>query len=89
MENILKRSKSHIYSALLKYGHSNFSLTILEYCDNLLAGGKKNVLKERIFICPQKIMSTISLKNAGAPFTGRKHSDESKTIMFDASLFSF
>jgi len=33
MENLLKRSKSHICSALLKYGHSNFSLEIIEYCE--------------------------------------------------------
>ena len=33
MENLLKRSQSHICSALLKYGHSNFSLTIIEYCE--------------------------------------------------------
>ena len=31
MENALKRSISHIYRALLKNGHVNFSLTILEY----------------------------------------------------------
>ena len=33
MENLLKMSKSHLCSALLKHGHSNFSLTILEYCE--------------------------------------------------------
>ena len=33
MENLLKRSQSHICSALLKYDHSNFSLIILEYCE--------------------------------------------------------
>jgi len=27
--------KSKIYSALLKYGHLNFKLEILEYCDNV------------------------------------------------------
>jgi len=32
MENYLQNSKSYIYNAILKYGHSNFSLTILEYC---------------------------------------------------------
>lgn len=30
---IVKRSKSIITSALLKYGHSNFKLEVLEYCD--------------------------------------------------------
>jgi hypothetical protein len=33
MEYELKRGRSHIYSAILKNGHSNFSLSILEYCD--------------------------------------------------------
>jgi group I intron endonuclease len=33
MENYLKNYKSYIYNAILKYGHSNFSLTIIEYCE--------------------------------------------------------
>jgi hypothetical protein len=33
LKNILKRSNSHICRALLKNGHSNFSVTILEYCE--------------------------------------------------------
>ena len=33
MENALNIARSHIYRALLKDGHDNFSLTILEYCD--------------------------------------------------------
>jgi len=33
MENPLKNSKSYIYNALLKHGHVNLSLTIIEYCD--------------------------------------------------------
>jgi group I intron endonuclease len=32
IEAKLKKSKSHIYNAILKYGHENFELTILEYC---------------------------------------------------------
>jgi len=40
MRNRLKRSRSIIYRAILKYGRDNFSLDILEYC-------KKNVLLER------------------------------------------
>jgi group I intron endonuclease len=40
MLNKLKVSKSFIYSALLKHGHVNFSLEILEYCE-------KDVLIER------------------------------------------
>ena len=33
LEGVLSRSKSHILSAIQKYGHSNFRLEILEYCD--------------------------------------------------------
>ena len=33
MENHLKNNQSYIYNALLKHGHENFSLTILEYCE--------------------------------------------------------
>jgi group I intron endonuclease len=32
MNYVLTQSKSYICSALLKHGHYNFSLTILEYC---------------------------------------------------------
>jgi len=32
MEDALKISNSNIYRALLKNGHENFSLTIIEYC---------------------------------------------------------
>jgi group I intron endonuclease len=34
MQNKLKTSQSHICNALLKHGLSNFSLTILEYCES-------------------------------------------------------
>jgi len=33
MESLIKKSKSHICSALLKDGRSNFSLEIIEYCE--------------------------------------------------------
>lgn len=33
LKNYLKNYKSKIYSAILKYGHLNFKLDILEYCD--------------------------------------------------------
>jgi hypothetical protein len=33
MKAELLRNRSLIYSAILKYGHDNFSLNILEYCD--------------------------------------------------------
>lgn len=33
MKTKIKLAQSAIYSAIIKYGHSNFSLSILEYCD--------------------------------------------------------
>jgi len=44
MKNKLKNSQSYIYNALLKHGHSNFSLTILEYCS------KKKMYRKRILL---------------------------------------
>lgn len=36
MKSHLLKNKNNIYSAILKYGHSNFSLEILEYCKSNL-----------------------------------------------------
>lgn len=36
-----KRTKSMIYSALLKYGYSNFKLEVLEYCDSKVLSCKE------------------------------------------------
>jgi group I intron endonuclease len=33
MKGVLEISKSKIYSAILKHGHENFSLSIIEYCE--------------------------------------------------------
>lgn len=34
LESEIKKGRSMINSALLKYGYSNFTLEILEYCDS-------------------------------------------------------
>jgi len=78
MEDALKRGISHIYRALLKNGHSNFSLTILEYCEvsDLLIREKHywDIFQPEYNIA----------KDPTAPMSGRTHSDKSKTIMSDA-----
>jgi hypothetical protein len=78
MESLLIRSKSHICSALLKYSYSNFSLTILEYCEvsDLLIREKHywNILQPEYNIA----------KEPGAPMSGRNHSPETKQKMSDA-----
>lgn len=56
-----------IYKALLKYGHSNFSLEILEYCD-------KDCVIEQYFIDFFKPRYNV-LKVAGSPL-GYKHTPE-------------
>ena len=73
--NSLKNSKSHIYNAILKHGHSNFSFTILEYCEPS---------REGFYLKKFNPEYNISL-NPSAPMSGRKHSDESKQIMSDAA----
>jgi hypothetical protein len=63
----LKKTSSIIYSSLLKYGYSNFSLDILEYCEpNLL------LKREQYYIDILNPEYNI-LRIAGSCF-GRKHS---------------
>jgi group I intron endonuclease len=70
----LKRKKSAIYSSLIKHGHSNFKLEILEYCD-----------KSNVIVREQAYMDLLSPeynlnKTAGSRF-GSKHSEETKRII--------
>jgi hypothetical protein len=74
MENSLKNSKSYIYNALLKYGHSNFSLTILEYCSPDIC-----IEREDYYLSSLPHEYNI-LPKAGSSL-GHKHSEESKKIM--------
>ena len=64
-----KKNRSLIYRSLIKYGHSNFSLEILEYCE-----------KDQVIIREQYYMDLLNpdyniLKFAGSSF-GYKHSPE-------------
>jgi excinuclease UvrABC nuclease subunit len=68
----------YICRALLKHGYSNFSLEILEYCEP-----DKCLIREKHYLDLLKPEYNISLDPA-APFSGRKHSEESKKIMSDA-----
>jgi len=79
MENALKRGISHIYRALLKNGHSNFSITILEYCSP-----DKCLIREKHYLDIFNPDYNIA-KNPTAPFFGRTHSDETKTILSDVN----
>jgi len=79
MELYLKKRNSSIYSALIKYGHSNFSLEILEYCEP-----SQVIEREQFYIDSLSPVYNI-LSIAGSKF-GFKHSDETKELMRIASL---
>jgi len=68
----------NICKALVKYGYSNFSLTILEYCSP-----SKCLEREDFYIKKLNPKYNIS-QDPTAPMSGRKHSDETKIIMSDA-----
>jgi group I intron endonuclease len=72
--NQLMRSNMYIYKAILKYGYSNFSLDILEYCEpNLL------ISREQYYLDTLKPEYNI-LKIAHS-FLGFKHSLKTRAIM--------
>ena len=77
MENHLKNNKSYIYNAILKHGHSNFSLIILDYCSP-----DKCIEREDFYLFSLPHEYNI-LNKAGSPL-GRTHSDATKKIMSDA-----
>jgi len=83
MEDALKRGISHIYRALLKNGHSKFSLTILEYCEP-----EQCIQREDYYLCSLPHEYNIA-KKAGAPMCGRKHSYKTKQILSDANTSLF
>ena len=87
INHLLSNTCMYICRALLKHGYPNFSrfavAEILEYCEvsDLLIREKHywDLLNPEYNIA----------KEPGAPFSGRKHSDESKQIMSEASFFCF
>lgn len=66
-----QKGSSIIYSALLKYGHENFKLDILEYCEPEIL-----IAREQYYIDLLKPEYNI-LKIANSRF-GRKHTEETK-----------
>src|SRR5205085_3448027 len=79
MENYLKNFKSSIYNAILKHGHSNFSLTILEYCSP-----EQCIEREDYYLSCLPHEYNI-LEKAGSRL-GHNHSDEIKQIISDAMI---
>ena len=75
---LLKNKCMAICCALIKHGFSKFSLTILEYCEV-----SELLEREKYWWKLFKPEYNIA-QDPSAPFSGRKHSDKSKTIMSDA-----
>lgn len=71
LEAEIKKNSSLIYKALLKYGYSNFSLEIFEYCD-----ADQTIHREQYYLDFFKPDYNL-LKKAGSSF-GFKHSEETK-----------
>jgi group I intron endonuclease len=74
IKNIGKGSSITIHKELLKYGHSNFSLDILEYCEPNV-----KFKREQYYFDILKPEYNI-LKKAGSSL-GFKHSTKTKLIM--------
>ena len=73
----LKKGKSAIYSAILKYGLSNFSLEILEYCSLSDA-----VLREQYYL--DWLNPEYNLLRIAGSTRGQKHSEETRKKISDA-----
>lgn len=74
MKRKVNKESSAIYSAILKYGHSNFSLDILEYCESEVL-----ISREQYYIDVLKPEYNI-LKIAGSKL-GFKHSEVTRVQM--------
>ena len=71
----------YICRALLKHDYYNFKLEILEYCEPSKCLEREGFYqKKKTKLNPEY---NISL-NSSAPMSGRKHSDESKQIIYEA-----
>src|SRR5438270_6750753 len=80
MKNKLSQGSSAIYGALLKYGYSNFSLDILEYCEPSLL-----ISREQYYM--DLIKPEYNILNMAGNRLGSKHSDTTKAKMkYKASM---
>ena len=74
LQSEIKKGRSLINSSLLKYGYSNFTLQILEYCDTCEAVSREQYYLD--FLKPEYNI----LFTAGS-WLGSKHSEEAKAKM--------
>jgi group I intron endonuclease len=75
---LLRNPSMMICRAMLKHGYSNFSLTILEYCEP-----DKCLEREGYYLKLFKPEYNIA-QDPTAPMSGRTHSNASRTIMSEA-----
>ena len=78
LQNVLDRSKSPICRALLKYGYSNFSLEILEYCerDNVRA-------REQHYL--DNLEPEYNILKTADSLSGYTHSEETRALIGKAN----
>lgn len=69
----LIENKTPIHNAFVKYGYSNFSLEILEYCD-----AKNTISREQFYI--DKLKPEYNILERAGSYLGFKHSE--KTLNF-------
>jgi group I intron endonuclease len=93
MENYLKNSQSYIYNAILKHGHVNFALIIIEYC-----GKEKCIEREDYYLSSftheynilekagSRLGSTHNNKGENNPMFGQNHSEETRKKISDAMV---
>jgi group I intron endonuclease len=79
----LESFNMYIYRALKKHGYSNFSLTILEYCEPYKCIEREKHYRD-LFKSEHKY--NISLDPTLSPMSGRKHTEESKQKISDAMI---
>jgi len=79
---LIKTVSMPICNALIKYGHKNFRLEILEYCE-CEASQEKLLEREKYYIqlLPHTERYNIVEDPTLPPMSGRKHSDATKIIM--------
>lgn len=73
----MSRSKSHVLSAILKYGYSKFSVEILEYCSP-----EECIKREQHFI--DLLNPSYNLKRKAGSSLGYKHGEETLANMSKA-----
>jgi hypothetical protein len=78
--SLIRENCMQICRALLKYGYSNFSLTILEYCE------PSKCLEREDYYFQLLKPEYNTAKKPGSPMSGHTHSDESRQIMSDAKI---